>query len=152
MLRSWDCIIKILKFKRNFCQTSTLSDRIEWDYSRSPPPFERPDNNFNGDFEFVLFVYELYEFREESTPCSWKSSWDEGTCSCRLSLSRYLLYIHRKAIRDPALLLAVVSLGQSSMYRKSDLCIPTNKTAWPRSQLLLTCICERFIYSQDLSA
>jgi hypothetical protein len=42
----------------------------------------------------------------------------------------------------------------------SDLCIPRNETAWPSyfqnrmsaSQFPHSCICERFIYSQDLSA
>ncbi len=29
----------------------------------------------------------------------------------------------------------------------SDLCIPRNETARPRSQFLDSCICERFIYS-----
>ncbi len=33
-------------------------------------------------------------------------------------------------------------------YRKSDFCIPRNETVWPRSQLLHSCICEQFIYSQ----
>ncbi len=30
--------------------------------------------------------------------------------------------------------------------------IPRNETAWPRSQLLHSCICEQFIYSHDRSA
>jgi hypothetical protein len=34
-----------------------------------------------------------------------------------------------------------------ALYRKSDLCIPRNETARPRSQFLHSCICERFIYS-----
>ncbi len=38
------------------------------------------------------------------------------------------------------------------MYRKSNLCFPRNETEWPRSQFLHSCICERFIYSQDRSA
>jgi hypothetical protein len=39
-----------------------------------------------------------------------------------------------------------------TLYKKSFLCIPRNETAQPRSQFLHTCICERFIYSQDWSA
>ncbi len=42
--------------------------------------------------------------------------------------------------------------GWRTLYRKSDLCIPRNKTARLHSQLLHSCICERFIYSQDRSA
>ncbi len=40
----------------------------------------------------------------------------------------------------------------STLYRKSDLYIPKNETARPRSQFLHSCICERFIYSQDRSS
>ncbi len=32
-----------------------------------------------------------------------------------------------------------------SLYQKSDLCIPRNETAQPRSQFLHSCICEQFI-------
>jgi hypothetical protein len=39
-----------------------------------------------------------------------------------------------------------------TLYRKSDLCIPRNETARPRSQFLHSCICERFKYSQYRSA
>jgi hypothetical protein len=39
-----------------------------------------------------------------------------------------------------------------ALYRKSDLGIPRNETARPRSQFLHLCICEQFIYSQDRSA
>jgi hypothetical protein len=42
--------------------------------------------------------------------------------------------------------------SQSTLYRKSDFGIPRNGIAWPRSQFLHSCICERFIYSQDRSA
>ncbi len=35
---------------------------------------------------------------------------------------------------------------------KSDSCIPRNETARPRSHIIHSCICERFIYSQDRSA
>ncbi len=38
------------------------------------------------------------------------------------------------------------------LYQKSDLCIPRNDTAQPRSQFVHSCICERFIYSKDRSA
>jgi hypothetical protein len=31
-----------------------------------------------------------------------------------------------------------------TLYRKSDLCIPRNETARPRSQFLYSCICDRF--------
>ncbi len=31
-------------------------------------------------------------------------------------------------------------------------CIPRNETARPRSQFLHSCVCERFVYSQDRSA
>jgi hypothetical protein len=41
---------------------------------------------------------------------------------------------------------------ERALYRKSNLCIPRNETAQPRSQFLCSCICEQFIYSQDLSA
>ncbi len=34
-------------------------------------------------------------------------------------------------------------------YQKSEICIPRNET---RSQFLHSCVCERFIYSKDLSA
>ncbi len=40
----------------------------------------------------------------------------------------------------------------SVLYQKSDLCIPRNETAQPRSQFLHSCICERFICSQERSA
>jgi hypothetical protein len=33
-----------------------------------------------------------------------------------------------------------------TLYRKSDLCIPRNETARPRSLLLHSCICEPFTY------
>ncbi len=36
-----------------------------------------------------------------------------------------------------------------TLYRKSDLCIPRNETARPHSQFLHSCICKRFIYSQE---
>jgi hypothetical protein len=39
-----------------------------------------------------------------------------------------------------------------TLYRKSDFCVPKNETVWPRSQLIHSCIYERFIYSQDRSA
>jgi hypothetical protein len=42
--------------------------------------------------------------------------------------------------------------ADSTLYRKSSLCIPRNETAWPRSQCLHSCISEQFIYSQDRSA
>jgi hypothetical protein len=38
-----------------------------------------------------------------------------------------------------------------TLYQKSDLYIPRNETAGPRFQFLHSCICERFIYSQDRS-
>ncbi len=41
---------------------------------------------------------------------------------------------------------------KSALYWKSNLCIPRNETMQPRSQFLCSCICEQFIYSQDLSA
>jgi hypothetical protein len=44
------------------------------------------------------------------------------------------------------------SNAANTLYRKSDLCIPRNENAGARSQVLLSCICERFIYSQDRSA
>ncbi len=39
----------------------------------------------------------------------------------------------------------------STLQRKSPLCIPFLGIARPQSQFLHSCICERFIYSQDLS-
>jgi hypothetical protein len=45
-----------------------------------------------------------------------------------------------------------VSTVHHTLYRKSDLCIPRNDTARPRFQFLHSCICERFIHSQDRSA
>jgi len=39
-----------------------------------------------------------------------------------------------------------------TLYRISYLCIPRNETVRPHSQFLHSCICERFIYSQDRSA
>ncbi len=35
---------------------------------------------------------------------------------------------------------------------KSNLCIPIDETAWPRSQFLHSGICKPFLYSQDRSA
>ncbi len=40
----------------------------------------------------------------------------------------------------------------ATLCRKSELCIPSNETARPRSRFLHSCICDRFIYSQDRSA
>jgi hypothetical protein len=40
--------------------------------------------------------------------------------------------------------------GVNELQRRSDLCIPRNETARPRSQFPHSCICERFIYSQDV--
>ena len=37
----------------------------------------------------------------------------------------------------------------TTLYRKLETSIPRNKTAPPHSQLLHSCICERFIYSHD---
>ncbi len=39
----------------------------------------------------------------------------------------------------------------STLLRRSDLCIPRNETARPHSQFPHSCICDRFIYSQDRS-
>ncbi len=36
-----------------------------------------------------------------------------------------------------------------SLQRKSHLCIPFLGIAWPQSQFPHTCVCERFIYSQE---
>jgi hypothetical protein len=36
-----------------------------------------------------------------------------------------------------------------ALYRKSDLCIPRNETARPRSQFLHSCLCEGYLYFQD---
>ncbi len=38
-----------------------------------------------------------------------------------------------------------------AMYRKSNLCIPKKGVVRPQSQFLHSCVCERFIYSQDRS-
>jgi hypothetical protein len=43
-------------------------------------------------------------------------------------------------------------VGHCTLYHKSEFWIPRNKTARPRSQFIHSCICERFIYSQDQSA
>ncbi len=43
-------------------------------------------------------------------------------------------------------------LRTSTLYRKFETTIPRNETAWPRSQSVHSCICERFIYSHDQSA
>jgi hypothetical protein len=41
------------------------------------------------------------------------------------------------------------SLGRvDTLYQKSDLCIPRYETARSCSQFLLSCICERFVYSR----
>ncbi len=39
----------------------------------------------------------------------------------------------------------------SALYRKSNLCIPRKGIVLPQSQFLHSCVCERFIYSQDQS-
>jgi hypothetical protein len=39
----------------------------------------------------------------------------------------------------------------SALYRKSNLYIPKKGIARPKSQFLHSCVCERFIYSQDRS-
>jgi hypothetical protein len=39
-----------------------------------------------------------------------------------------------------------------TLHRKFEKNITINETAWPRSQFQHCCICERFIYSHDLSA
>ena len=36
--------------------------------------------------------------------------------------------------------------------KKSDLCTPRKETAWPQSQFLHSCVCERLLYSHDRSA
>jgi hypothetical protein len=38
----------------------------------------------------------------------------------------------------------------SSLQGKAHLCIPFQGIAWPQSQFSYSCVCERFIYSQDL--
>jgi hypothetical protein len=38
-----------------------------------------------------------------------------------------------------------------ALYRKSNLCIPGKGLALPKSQILHSCVCERFIYSQEWS-
>jgi hypothetical protein len=40
----------------------------------------------------------------------------------------------------------------AALYRKSDLCIPRNETAWPHSEFLHSCICEGLVNFQDPSA
>ncbi len=50
-----------------------------------------------------------------------------------------------KSLRVPVVII------HRTLYRKSDLCIPRNETAWPRSQCLHSCIREQFIYSQERS-
>ncbi len=44
------------------------------------------------------------------------------------------------------------AINRYTLQRRSDLCIPRNETALPRSQFPHSWICERFIYSQDPSA
>ncbi len=39
-----------------------------------------------------------------------------------------------------------------AVYRKFETNIPRNETAWPQSQFLHLCFCERFICSHDRSA
>jgi hypothetical protein len=39
----------------------------------------------------------------------------------------------------------------NTLHTRSGLCIPKNETARPRSQFPHSCICERFVYSHDLS-
>jgi hypothetical protein len=39
-----------------------------------------------------------------------------------------------------------------TLYQKSELCIPRNDIARSLSQILHSCVCEQFIYSQDRSA
>jgi hypothetical protein len=46
---------------------------------------------------------------------------------------------------------AHVGISLPALYRKSYLCIPRNETVRPRSHFLHSCICKRFIYSQDRS-
>jgi hypothetical protein len=43
-------------------------------------------------------------------------------------------------------------LYYSTLYPKSDLCIPINEIVQTCSKFLPLCIIERFIYSQDLAA
>ncbi len=59
-------------------------------------------------------------------------------------------------LRYNDLLLKVVGIGihccvTNTLCRKSNLCIPRKGIAWPHSQFLHSCVCERFIYSQDRS-
>jgi hypothetical protein len=39
-----------------------------------------------------------------------------------------------------------------TLYRKSNSCIPTKGMVRPQSQFIHSCVCERIIYSHDLSA
>ncbi len=40
---------------------------------------------------------------------------------------------------------------KATLQRKFQLCIPSLGIAWPKSKFPLSCVCEQFIYSQDLS-
>jgi hypothetical protein len=53
------------------------------------------------------------------------------------------------------LIILILFLNKDFIYyisSPSDLCILRNETVWPQSQFLHSCICVRFIYSQDRSA
>ncbi len=67
-----------------------------------------------------------------------------SNCLCRCPLQFFI-----SLFLCPFPLVFSVSMSytwHTALYRKSDLCIPKNETAWPHSQFLHSCIRERFIY------
>ncbi len=79
-------------------------------------------------------------WNEELTPSSFP--WDvRPPCRAQFSTTPFL---KKKCFFHPVLI--------TTLYRKSDLCIPRNETARPRFQFLHSCVCEQFIYSQVQSA
>jgi len=56
--------------------------------------------------------------------------------------------MHSSGLRFLSMILPCFTL---TLYRKSNLCLPGKGIALPQSQFLHTCVCERFIYSQERS-
>jgi len=47
---------------------------------------------------------------------------------------------------QPEVIRSVTKFKDFKLYRKFETNIPRNETAWPRSQILHACFCERFMY------
>ncbi len=86
--------------------------------------------------------------------CSIAATWRHHSCTTAVPQLQHCFTtaapLQQHSCTTAAKCCSLFYLCSSSLQRRSDLCIPRNETARPRSQFPDSCICEWYIYSYIL--